>query len=98
MARIESIKPRMATLDTRQGSSAAVERIRGRELTVIRARILLRDEYTCQVCGRVSAELVVDHVVPLHLGGPEADSNRQSMCNSCHKVKSDREERERGGL
>ncbi len=62
---IPSLKPRIATIDTRQGSSAAVQRIRGYELTKIRERILLRDGYACRRCGRVSTtELVVDHVTP----------------------------------
>ena len=94
--RIDSLKPRIAPLDTRQGSSAAVERIRGYELTVIRERILLRDGYACRRCGRVSAtELVVDHIVPLHLGGAESDSNRQALCNACHQAKGKQEEKGR---
>ncbi len=90
---IPSLKPRIATIDTRQGSSAAVQRIRGYELTKIRERILLRDGYACRVCGRVSAtELVVDHVTPLHAGGNNSDSNLQSLCKACHQKKSDTEE------
>jgi 5-methylcytosine-specific restriction endonuclease McrA len=94
---ITTLKPRIATLDTRQGSSAAVERIRGYELTKIRERVLLRDGYACRVCGRVSAtELVVDHVVPLSMGGQERDSNRQALCaEPCHRLKSEQEEKGR---
>jgi 5-methylcytosine-specific restriction endonuclease McrA len=93
---IASLKPRIARLDIRQGAGIAVERIRGYELTKIRARILLRDGYTCRVCGRSSADLVVDHVQPLHLGGAESDENRQSICpEPCHRLKSELEERER---
>jgi 5-methylcytosine-specific restriction endonuclease McrA len=94
---ITTLKPRIATLDTRQGSSVAVERIRGYALTKIRDRILLRDGYACRVCGRVSAtELVVDHVLPLYAGGLENDTNRQSLCRDCHQIKSEGEEKERG--
>jgi 5-methylcytosine-specific restriction endonuclease McrA len=92
---IPSLKPRIATLDTRQGSSAAVERIRGYRLIKIRERILLRDGYACRVCGRVSVDLIVDHVVPLHLGGAESDENRQSLCGDCHDRKSEQEEKGR---
>jgi 5-methylcytosine-specific restriction endonuclease McrA len=93
---IASLKPRIAQLDMRQGSGIAVERIRGYELTKIRARILLRDGYTCRVCGRSSSDLVVDHVQPLHLGGAESDENRQAICpEPCHRLKSELEERER---
>lgn len=94
--KIATLKPRITTLDTRTGSSAAVERIRGYDLTKIRERILLRDGYACRRCGRVSAtELIVDHVVPLHLGGQENDANRQVLCPSCHQKKSEEEEKGR---
>ena len=92
---ISTLKPRIATIDTRVGSSAAVERIRGWKLTKIRDRILLRDEYTCRGCGRVSSSLEVDHVVPLHLGGAESDENRGSLCHECHEIKTAQEERGR---
>lgn len=98
MQRLSKLKPRVATLDIRRGGGAAVERIRGYALTKIRLRILLRDGYSCAVCGRVSArDLVVDHVVPLHLGGAESDENRQALCPECHDAKSAREEEGRGG-
>jgi 5-methylcytosine-specific restriction protein A len=94
--KIPTLKPRIATLDTRQGSSATVDRIRGYRLTQIRERVLLRDGYACRRCGRVSAtELIVDHVVPLSMGGQEADSNRQALCRACHDLKSEQEEKGR---
>jgi 5-methylcytosine-specific restriction endonuclease McrA len=93
---INSIKPRIAIIDTRQGSNAAVNRIRGYELTKIRERTLIRDGYACRRCGRVSAtELVVDHIIPLHLGGQESDENRQVLCRVCHDAKSEQEEKGR---
>ena len=77
MGKLTSLKPKVATLDTRQGTTPATDRIRGWELTKIRARIGLRDCYECQVCGRVTAKGEVDHIVPLHRGGAESDENRQ---------------------
>lgn len=93
--KIASIKPRIATLDTRVGSSSATERIRGREHDRIRQRILVRDGAACVQCGKGVGRLEVDHVVPLFNGGPEADSNRQLLCESCHRAKTEQEERER---
>ncbi len=99
MPKITSLGPRVARIDTRIGSSAAVQRIRGYKLTKIRERILWRDQFTCRVCGREwldTARLIVDHVVPLHLGGAESDENRQTLClEPCHRLKSEREEKER---
>ena len=94
--RLATLPKRIATIDTRVGSSPATERIRGRALQRIRERILLRDGYTCRACGRVSVDLVVDHIIPLHLGGAESDENRQALCRACHDLKSEREEKERG--
>jgi len=92
---LKTLKPRVETIDTRKGASPATTRIRGRALETIRDRILLRDCYTCKRCGLVSARNVVDHVVPLHLGGAESDSNRQTLCIPCHDAKSAREEKNR---
>jgi 5-methylcytosine-specific restriction protein A len=95
VGKITTLKPRIETLDFKIGSPVATERIRGWKLQKIRERILLRDSYTCRVCGRVSVDLEVDHVVPLHLGGAESDENRQSLCHECHELKSAEEEKGR---
>lgn len=95
MGKITSIKPRISTLDVRIGSPAAVERIRGYKLTVIRERIIVRDGAACVKCG-CGLNLEIDHIVPLSIGGSEADINRQVLCVGCHKLKSLNEEKERG--
>ena len=97
--KIATLKPRIATLDTRRGAPIAVERIVGRELQRIRERIALRDGYICQICGRAAGprQGVVDHRVPLYAGGQETDGNRQWIHDEpCHRLKSEREEKERG--
>lgn len=95
---LSTLKPKISTIDTRRGAPVAVERIRGGRLKVIRERIGLRDEYTCRMCGRVTVDGEVDHIVPLALGGSNSDFNLQWLCKEpCHREKSDREERERGG-
>ena len=96
MAKIKSIEKRIATIDLRRGSQVTT-RITGRKLQRIRERILIRDEYTCRKCGHVSRRLEVDHITPLHMGGVEADSNRQALCSSCHGVKTEGETRAREG-
>ena len=88
---------KIRTIDTRRGAPVAQERIRGYELTKIRQRIGLRDEWTCRRCGLVTEHGEVDHVVPLHLGGRETDGNRQFLCKSCHQAKSAAEEAGRTG-
>ncbi|OPY88823.1 MAG: HNH endonuclease [Smithella sp. PtaU1.Bin162] len=85
---MKTLKPKLKTLDTRKGGKIATDRIRGYELQKIRERILLRDDYTCKHCGRVSVDLEIDHIIPLYLGGKEDDNNRQALCNECHAIKS----------
>lgn len=92
---IKCLKPNISTLDTRRAAPVATERIRGDMLRIIRERIGLRDEYTCQECGHVTAAGQVDHITPLHLGGNESDENRQWLCVPCHKKKSASEEKGR---
>jgi len=92
--KLNSISPKVSTIDLRVGSKI-VKRVRGWRLQQIRERILLRDDYECAVCGRASADLEVDHIMPLHMGGAESDENRQLLCAECHKAKSEREESER---
>lgn len=94
---MKTLKSKIATLDTRRGSPVAPDRIRGYDLVIIRARIGLRDQYTCRLCGRVTAHGEVDHIAPLHLGGAESDENKQWTCRACHRAKSEREEKDRYG-
>ena len=95
MGKLAQLKSRIAAVDLRRGASVAVDRIRGRKLDRIRRRVLLRDHYTCRRCGRVSVDLEVDHITPLHLGGAESDENRQALCRDCHDAKSAEEEKGR---
>ena len=52
-----------------------------------RRNLLLRDDNTCQYCGHVgvSAELTVDHVVPVSRGGsPDRWENVVIACKRCN--------------
>lgn len=69
----------------------------------LRWQVLVRDLFTCAMCGRVEAEtrrLVADHVVP-HRGDEAlfwAEANLQCLCAPCHDGAKQRIERiERGG-
>lgn len=91
---------RVAPMNTaRITSTVATERARGREAVESRRRILLRDQFVCQSCKRVTLpnRLQVDHIVPLHMGGHDTDENKQVLCVDCHLIKSEAEEKVRGG-
>jgi 5-methylcytosine-specific restriction enzyme A len=57
----------------------------------LRAHVV-REEPLCRLCeraGRVSATVLVDHIVPVKQGGPMWErSNLQGLCNACHEAKS----------
>ena len=53
--------------------------------TAIRIKILERDEYQCQFCGRKAR--TVDHLLPKMRGGTEDPSNLVASCKSCNMRK-----------
>lgn len=55
-----------------------------------RFRIFMRDDFTCQYCGRKApdTELHVDHVHPKSKGGPDTDENFKTACIDCNSGKS----------
>ena len=93
---MKTLKPTIKTLGNRLSGSTGTTRIRGKTGQVIRERILRRDGYICQSClPRITRADVVDHIVPLYLGGAESDINRQSLCHECHDKKTEGEAKSR---
>lgn len=59
-----------------------------------RKRILGRDKYLCQPCLRASMitpASQVDHIKPKAQGGTDDEDNLQSICKSCHDLKTIKE-------
>lgn len=53
----------------------------------LRHKIMLRDDYTCQICGKRMPDEVglhVDHIVPIAKGGKTVESNLQVLCSKCN--------------
>ena len=70
----------------------------GRKWYKLRQSILKRDSYLCQEClrnGKYQVAEDVDHIVPLTQGGTDDESNLQSLCHECHKIKTARESQTR---
>lgn len=55
-----------------------------------RTNIMLRDEETCQYCGKHSRELTLDHVVPRSRGGLSTWENLVASCKACNGKKGNR--------
>ena len=57
----------------------------------LRKRIMIRDNYTCQMCGKYMPDEVglhIDHIVPVSKGGKTIESNLQVLCSKCNVRKS----------
>ena len=55
-----------------------------------RANILLRDDETCQYCGKRSRDLTLDHVIPRSRGGQSTWENLVACCRACNGRKGNR--------
>ncbi|TRU50774.1 MAG: HNH endonuclease [Microcystis aeruginosa Ma_QC_Ch_20071001_S25] len=57
----------------------------------VRKYVYQRDNYQCQSCGKPEklAQLSIDHIIPLALGGSNDISNLQTLCLSCNRHKKD---------
>ena len=59
----------------------------------IRKQIIIRDNATCQMCGKVciGKDLQVDHKVARANGGTDAYENLWILCQRCHAQKGRKE-------
>lgn len=55
-----------------------------------RKEILVRDDHTCQYCGKRASDLTLDHVTPRHRGGQHTWDNVVAACKSCNHRKGGR--------
>jgi 5-methylcytosine-specific restriction endonuclease McrA len=59
-----------------------------------RFRILNRDKFRCQCCGRNPKEdgvkLEIDHILPVSKGGKNDYNNLQTLCRDCNRGKGDK--------
>lgn len=74
------------------------DRIPCHEAPFTRRNLFLRDDYTCQYCGRrcTGDHLSVDHVLPRSRGGGTSWENCVLACVGCNARKADRTLKEAG--
>jgi 5-methylcytosine-specific restriction protein A len=103
MARLLTLKSRLQGMPKAKVQPLpATTIVRKRGTTGINDRnaIRRRDCGLCQECkrqGLVTLGEEVDHIVPLHLGGSDADSNKELLCKTCHRFKTASEAKGRAG-
>ncbi len=66
------------------------------EVVLSRRNIYLRDNHTCQYCGRQGGNLTIDHIVPKSKGGEDSWQNMVVCCARCNNRKGDRSLEEAG--
>ena len=96
---LTTLKPRVQTLKaSRVQQIEGTKRISGNSLYAIMKRFERTHPRICAECrrqGLVGFGDELDHIIPLHLGGKEADSNRQWLCREHHAEKTAREASDR---
>lgn len=58
----------------------------------LRKKIMIRDNYTCRICGKYMPDEVglhIDHMIPVSKGGKTIPSNLQVLCSKCNGHKYD---------
>jgi 5-methylcytosine-specific restriction endonuclease McrA len=67
-----------------------------KDAVLSRKNIYLRDNHTCQYCGKTGDNLTIDHVVPRSRGGKETWENMVVCCARCNNRKGSRTLEEAG--
>jgi len=74
-----------------------VQAIWQRRIGWSRRSLMLRDQFTCQYCGRSFRQgLTIDHVLPRSRGGQTSWTNTVAACFPCNSRKADRTPQESG--
>jgi len=58
----------------------------------LRIATLMRDDYTCQECGKKDCMLEAHHIVPRRLRGSDSIGNLITLCDKCHDKTEGKEE------
>jgi hypothetical protein len=82
-----------ATIPVASTTTCTTSERRFPDLT-LRFRVMRRDSFRCQACGRSPAvdagvQLHVDHIAPWSKGGKTTESNLQTLCEQCNLGKGD---------
>lgn len=57
------------------------------EMNKLREKVLIRDNYSCQLCGVNNCVLEIHHIIPIKQGGFTEMDNLITLCYFCHREK-----------
>ncbi len=60
---------------------------RRRIASAVREEVFRRARWKCEICGRETPDLDLDHLVPLAGGGGNSADNLRAVCRSCNVLK-----------
>lgn len=69
----------------RGGITADGSGYRGEDWPEVRAKALVRDNYSCQECHIANGKLDVHHKIPWHVSHDNSLENLVTLCSPCHK-------------
>ncbi len=87
MAKLSTLQPRLKPTQSHAPKKNWGKSRGGRPWRRLKDKILSRDNYTCQACGRIGGKLELDHIINLASGGIDNEDNLQILCQSCHQQK-----------
>lgn len=93
--RLKTLAPRLKTLAPRLKTARpkSTERVRGWRGQKERAAFV-RENPLCKHCLErdvVRYGVIVDHIIPLALGGEDTPENKQHLCADCDAIKTKRD-------
>lgn len=56
----------------------------------LRNKVMMLDDFTCVYCGYRDADVTIDHLIPISIGGGDVIENLFTACLPCNLRKSDR--------
>lgn len=97
--KLKTLQPRLKPLNTSRVQVSQEHKTRARRVTGRRLQKRRLDIWTaspqCAACERYTqypSGFELDHIVPLHQGGEDSESNLQVLCIECHGAKTLKEQ------
>jgi 5-methylcytosine-specific restriction endonuclease McrA len=61
-----------------------------KKILLNRKNLMIRDNHSCQYCGKKTQPLTIDHIIPKQFGGNDSWENLVVACQVCNHKKGNR--------